>query len=189
MACAQFFGANGEVYFYSTEDQTRKFVYHVKEDESGLERRCWIRMAIFTALDRTGNSWRFTRAPQWNFTPRAVAPRPTTVCSICGTAGGENRAITPPSVSCSPEGKFLYLNIRVAAQIYAVPLQPGRSLPPLPASVIRSVAEAGAFAGSASDSGGASFCGSEPNGLRVPQGHKASQHLSDSRALRRFLRI
>jgi hypothetical protein len=72
---------------------------------------------------------------------------PVTVCVICGAAGGENRAITPPSVSWSPDAKFLYLNIRPAFRIYAVPLQPGRNLPPLPASGIRSIEDAAALPG------------------------------------------
>jgi hypothetical protein len=50
-------------------------------------------------------------------------------------------------VTWSADGKFLYLNLRAAFQIYAVPIPPGRSLPPLPASGIRSLEEAAALPG------------------------------------------
>ena len=50
-------------------------------------------------------------------------------------------------MSWSADGKFLYLNLRAAGQIYVVPLQPGRNLPPLPASGIRSLEEAAALPG------------------------------------------
>jgi hypothetical protein len=62
-------------------------------------------------------------------------------------AAGENRRTTPPSVSWSPDGRFLYLNIRAAFQINAVPLQPGRILPPLPEGGIRSPRDAAALPG------------------------------------------
>src|SRR5260370_33171175 len=79
--------------------------------------------------------------------PPADGGSPSAVCTVCGAAGGENRGITPPGLSWSADGKFLYLNIRQAGQIYAVPLQPGRNLPPLPLGGIRSVADAAALPG------------------------------------------
>ena len=140
------FGANGDVYFYGTEDQTRKFIYRVKEDGSGLEKALPDPVGYFYGVSPDAKFLAVYTGAAVELYP-AGGGSPTTVCSICGAAGGENRAITPPSVSWSPDGKFLYLNIRVAFQIYAVPLAPGRSLPPLPASGIRSVAEAAALPG------------------------------------------
>src|SRR5262249_49767275 len=79
--------------------------------------------------------------------PTAGGP-PTAVCTaICGAAGGENRGITPPVVSWSRDGNFLYVNVRRGSEIVAVPLSPGRNLPPLPASGVRTVAEAEALPG------------------------------------------
>jgi hypothetical protein len=60
-------------------------------------------------------------------------------------------------VNWSPDGKFLYLNFQ--GFIYAIPLRPGQTLPPIPASGFRTkedvaalpgarlIPEQGAFAG------------------------------------------
>ncbi len=72
---------------------------------------------------------------------------PTTVTKICGAAGGENRGTTPPCVSWSPNGEFLYVNGREVGQVYAFPLLPGRILPTLPLTGIRSAEEALAVPG------------------------------------------
>jgi hypothetical protein len=45
----------------------------------------------------------------------------------------------PPGVSWSPDGKFLYM--KFPDSIYAVPLHPGKMLPPIPASGFRSKEE------------------------------------------------
>jgi hypothetical protein len=52
---------------------------------------------------------------------------------VCGTLGADHRGITPPVVRWSRDGKFLYLTFEwTTRETFAVPLQPGRSLPPLP---------------------------------------------------------
>jgi eukaryotic-like serine/threonine-protein kinase len=56
----------------------------------------------------------------------------TLICKGCGTAGEEQRGVTPPLVSWSPDGKFLYAHGPPARESYAVPLPPGRFLPALP---------------------------------------------------------
>jgi len=82
---------------------------------------------------------------------------------------GENRGITPPAVSWSPDGKFLYLNLRAASQIYVVPLQPGRNLPPLPASGIRSLEDAAALPGKRAILESRAFVGANPSIYAFPR--------------------
>ena len=72
---------------------------------------------------------------------------PTLICSGCATTGGENRGITPPLLSWSPDGKFLYLHRSNSRETYSVPLRPGQILPPLPASGLGSISDAGALPG------------------------------------------
>jgi hypothetical protein len=50
-------------------------------------------------------------------------------------------------VSWSADGRLLYLNDRSADRIYAVPLEPGRDLPPLPAGGLQSMTDAAAWPG------------------------------------------
>jgi sugar lactone lactonase YvrE len=56
----------------------------------------------------------------------------TLICKGCGTAGEENRGVTPPLLSWSPDRKFLYVHSTGTRQSYAVPLPPGQLVPPLP---------------------------------------------------------
>jgi hypothetical protein len=66
-------------------------------------------------------------------------------------------------VSWSPDGKFLYLNLRIASQIVAVPLEPGRNLPPLPASGIRSLEDAARLPGARVIAEERAFLGPSPS--------------------------
>ena len=141
-----FFDAKGEVFFQGAEDQTGNFIYRVREDGSGLQKAIPNRVNYFYDVSPDGKS-----VAVWAGGPVLVYPTaggsPTTVGTICAAAGGENRGTTPPCVSWSPDGKFLYLNVRIAGQICVVPLQPGRNLPQLPASGVGSAAEAAALPG------------------------------------------
>jgi len=144
-ALRTFFGAKGEVFFLGAEGETKRFIYRVREDGSGLQK------AI------PNPSYAYDVSPDgkavavWADGPVRVYSTdggpPITVSAVCAAAGGEYRGITPPCVSWSPDGKFLYLNDRTAGQIYAVPLQPGRNLPPLPAAGISSAQQATALPG------------------------------------------
>jgi Tol biopolymer transport system component len=146
-ATRTFFGANGDVYFLGLEDETKKFVYRVSEDGSGLQKALPDPVAYFYDVSPDAKSLAVLMGKVGVHIVPVNGGRPAPVCTICGAAGGENRAITPPAVSWSADGKFLYLNLRAAFQIYAVPIPSGRSLPPLPASGIRSLEEAAALPG------------------------------------------
>ena len=56
---------------------------------------------------------------------------PRVLCPYCGTAGDENRGVTPPLVRWSHDGKFLYLHAVTTRQTYVVPLRDGELLPQL----------------------------------------------------------
>jgi hypothetical protein len=65
------------------------------------------------------------------------------ICESCGTAGVEDRGITPPMVSWSRDGKRLYFHETYEHETkspvtYVIPLQPGRIVPDLPATGLES---------------------------------------------------
>jgi hypothetical protein len=141
-----FFGRNGDVYFLGAEDETKRFVYRVKENGDGLQKAIPDPVSYFYDVSPDAKSLAVLVGTDIRIHP-ADGGSPAAICTLCGAAGGENRGTTPPAVSWSPDGKFLYLNDRAQHQICAIPLQPGRSLPPLPVSGFGSLAEAAALPG------------------------------------------
>jgi len=168
-ATRTFFGANGDVYFLGLEDETKKFVYRVREDGSALQKALPNPVAYFYDVSPDAKSLAVLDGAIFVQVYSTDGGSPTTVCTICGAAGGENRGITPPAVSWSPDGKFLYLNLRAAAQIYAVPLQPGRNLPPLPTSGIVSLDDAAALPEARVIREERAFAGPSPSVYAVPR--------------------
>ena len=57
---------------------------------------------------------------------------PKMLCAQCGTAGEEQRGVTPALVRWSSDGRTLYLYGVGARATYAVALPPGAMVPPLP---------------------------------------------------------
>jgi sugar lactone lactonase YvrE len=71
----------------------------------------------------------------------------TLICRGCGTAGEENRGVTPPLLSWSPDQKFLYVHSTGKQRTYAVPLRPGQALPPLSEKGLVRLSDAANFPG------------------------------------------
>ena len=75
------------------------------------------------------------------------------ICDYCGTAGGENRGITPPMVSWSRDGKRVCVKETPSGRenptckTYVIPLPPGRTMVDMPASRFRPEADAVAAVG------------------------------------------
>jgi Tol biopolymer transport system component len=66
----------------------------------------------------------------------------TLLCTQCGTAGEEQRGVTPSLVRWSSDGRTLYLHDVRARLTYAVPLPPGAMVPPLPDKGFFTIGEA-----------------------------------------------
>jgi len=124
-----FFGAPGEVVFGSQE--TTMFVYRIKEDGSELQKLLPTPMLIPFGVSPDGR-WIPAQTPN-QFGDSTVYPAgsssPTRICGDCSQPQGTE--FIPPPVSWTPDGKFVYL--KFASSIYAIPLQPGQMLPPIPA--------------------------------------------------------
>jgi hypothetical protein len=69
---------------------------------------------------------------------------PRVLCVPC-TSGNNVERTGSPAVSWSPDGKFFYLKFQES--IYAIPLHPGKMLPPIPASGFRSKEDVAALPG------------------------------------------
>ena len=147
-AVRTFCGAQGDVFFLGAEDAIKRFVYRVKEDGSGLQKALPNPVGYFYDVSPDAKSLAVLVGTAIQvFSTNGGAPTDVCVSAICGAAGGENRSITPPSMTWSANGKFIYFNLRTAGKICAVPLPTGQNLPVLPASGIHSVEEAARLPG------------------------------------------
>ena len=93
---------------------------------------------------------------------------PVLICSGCATAGEENRGVTPPLVSWSPDATFLYVHAATTRQTYAVPLKPGQLVPSLPASGIASLEAAADLPGARVIPDQRAFIGPSPSVYAFP---------------------
>jgi serine/threonine protein kinase/WD40 repeat protein len=116
------------------------YLYHVNEDGTGLQKLLPGQVAFLYAISPDGNA-----VSVWVGSDVYVdaydGSSQTLICRGCGTAGEENRGVTPALLSWSPDQKFLYVHTR-ARQTYAVPLRPGQLLPPLPSGGLARLGDA-----------------------------------------------
>lgn len=126
-----YFGAPGEVIFEGSENR-KPFIFRVKEDGSALEKIVQTPFLISQGVSPDGrwvpaqdsSSWgALVLYPVGNGAPRRV-------CTACSMPQGTDPV--PPSMKWTPDRRFVYL--KFATSTYAIPLQPGEVLPPLPSS-------------------------------------------------------
>jgi serine/threonine protein kinase len=135
-ARAAFFGAPGEVVFAGEGD----FVYRVKDDGSELQKIIPAPMLHLFGVSPDG---------RWVPAAEGAIPDKRNELVVYPTGGGLPTLICkcyppqpidigprPPYLSWTPDGRFLYL--KFIASTYAIPLQPGQLLPPIPASGFQS---------------------------------------------------
>jgi eukaryotic-like serine/threonine-protein kinase len=130
-----YFGAPGEVVF-DGEENAATFTYRIKEDGSELEKMLPTPNLSVFGVSPDGR-WVSAETPT-RFGATMVYPAgggsPTPVCGGCSPPQGPD--IVPARLRWTPDGRFLYL--KFAASTYAIPLQPGQMLPPIPSSGFRS---------------------------------------------------
>ncbi|OFW25943.1 MAG: hypothetical protein A3H97_12485 [Acidobacteria bacterium RIFCSPLOWO2_02_FULL_65_29] len=130
-----YFGASGEVAFTGVENGV--FVIYRVQDDGGQWQK----------IISTPNLFPFGVSPDGRWVPAAEGPTPekrnelmvypagggspTLICRCYPPPNIDNGPM-PPQMSWTPDGRFLYL--KFAASTYAIPLQPGQMLPPIPAS-------------------------------------------------------
>jgi hypothetical protein len=152
-----FFGEGGDVLFMGRE-KTNIFLYRVKDDGSALPQVVPAPLYKGRPLDLTNGPASISSDGKWvvqqggierGWGAVVVYPvsggSPTLVCAACAVPPNFERGWQDLYVDWTPDGKFLYLNFR--GSVYAIPLRPGQSLPPVPASGFRTAQEVGALPG------------------------------------------
>jgi len=129
----------------SLETAATPFLYHVNGDGSELRKVVPNHVLFLYGISPDGE-W----LAVWEEKASAIAffssdgTRRIVMCETCGTAGGEDRGITPPMVSWSRDGKRFYLHETPTSgdselvKTYVIALQTGRMVPDLPASGFQS---------------------------------------------------
>ena len=135
------FGHNNDAYFLGGE-RGSPHLNHITLDGSGLEQVVPEPVTYLYSISPDGK-WLGVWIGMSVRLLAADGSRQIDLCTGCATAGGEYRGITPTMISWSRDQKFVYLHFPFESlQTVAVSLQPGEILPPVPATGIRSVADA-----------------------------------------------
>jgi serine/threonine protein kinase/Tol biopolymer transport system component len=149
-ALQAFFGAAGDV-FFAAQDKEGTFVYRVSGDGSGLQTVIPHPVDFLYGVSPDGTHVAVWTSLPTNQRPNAVmmypvnGGAPTVVCSNdCAYRSGNT---SPQEVSWSPDGRRLFLALMGGGTVFAIPLSPGRMLPPLPSAGLQSVEEAAALPG------------------------------------------
>jgi len=138
------FDPHGGVVFVGAENGIA-YLYHVNDDGTGLRKLLPEPVLFLYAISPDGKAVAVWSANGTNGDVEVVAydgSAKTLVCKGCGTAGEENRGVTPALLSWSMDQKFLYVHSTRTRQSYAVPLRPGQLLPPLPPGGLASLGDA-----------------------------------------------
>jgi len=155
-----YFGAPGEVVF-SGGEKGELFIYRVKEDGSELQKMIPTPMVFPYGVSPDGQWIPGQVAPQ--FTDLMVyatgQASPTLICEGCAAPQGPD--LIPSPLSWTPDRKFLYL--KFAESMYAIPLQKGQVLPPIPASGFQSKEAVAALPGARLVAEGSVWPGPNPS--------------------------
>jgi hypothetical protein len=157
-----FFGANGDVFFSAQESGGKRYIYRIREDGSGFQKAFPNPINYLYDVSPDGKFVAAWAASVVQLFPNDGGP-PVNASKVCAAAGGENRGTTPPCLTWSPNGRYIYLNDRVGGRIFAVPISRGRDLPPLPAGGIASATDVAAVPGSVVIKQRYAFVGADPS--------------------------
>lgn len=158
------FGAGVDVVFAARE-RGKNFIYHIKGDGTGLRK-------IVAASNLLGVSPDGQWVAAWMSGPTDELPNAaliypvaggsaTLLCGKCGPPPIFERGPWPSPVSWSPDGRFLYLDLHGAP--YAIPLRAAQSLPPIPATGLRTEQDIAALPGARRIPQARAFPGPEPS--------------------------
>ena len=145
------------------------YLYHVNDDGSGPQKLLPGQINFLYAISPDGKAvavW--ARNGDVEVDPYDGSS-PTVICQHCGTAGEENRGVTPPLVSWSPDRKFIYLHASATRQTYAVPLRPGQLVPVLPAEGLAHLSDAANLPGAKAFPEPRAYGGPDPSVYAYPR--------------------
>jgi Tol biopolymer transport system component len=134
------FGPDGNVYFVEGGITGRGQLSRIKPDGSGLERLARDPARYLYDVSPDGK-WGAVWTTGEDIKLYSLEGRPAiSVCSFCGTVGAEKRGVTPPALTWSRSGKYLYLHAAwTSRETYVIPLLAGEVLPPLPPEGLQTI--------------------------------------------------
>jgi hypothetical protein len=126
-----YFGQPDEVVFEGNDKGT-PYIFRVREDGTGLQRMIEKPFLISQSVSPDGQWLPAQDSSAWGALVLypARGGTPVRVCNGCSAPQGTDPV--PPSMKWTPDKKFVYLKYETST--YAIPLRPGESLPPIPAS-------------------------------------------------------
>ena len=127
-------------------DRRSPFLYQIREDGTAPKKVMPQPMTFLYAVSPDGKAiavWEGSSV----FVHSRDGTRSTLICNGCATAGEENRGVTPPEVSWSPDGAFIYMHSAPARRTYTIPLAPGQHVPALPPSGLTTITQAAQLPG------------------------------------------
>jgi Tol biopolymer transport system component len=142
------FGSDGNVYFVEGGISARGQISRIKPDGTGLVRLVGDPVRFLYDVSPDGK-WAAVWTAGQDVKLYSLEGRPAiNVCTFCGTVGAEKRGVTPPVLTWSRSGKYVYLHSAWTSRAtYVIPLFPGEVLPPLPAGGVQSASEIPALRG------------------------------------------
>ncbi len=140
------FGANGAIFFAGREGG-KEFLYRINSDGSDLSKVVPEPVSYLYSISPDDRYLAI-----WVDVAVLIQPvdgsAPIRICDACGTAGEENRGVTPPLVSWSPDQKFVYFHYPESTQAtFAFALPEGKYVPDIPAGGLGTSDQAAALPG------------------------------------------
>jgi serine/threonine protein kinase len=136
------FGSDGNVYFVEGGIAGHGQLSRIKPDGSDLVRLARAPARYLYDVSPDGK-WAAVWTTGQDVKLYSTEGRPPiSVCTFCGTVGAEKRGVTPPVLTWSRSGKYVYLHSAwTSRETYVIPLLPGEVLPPLPPEGLQSVGQ------------------------------------------------
>ena len=156
-----YFGAPGEVVFEGSEKGT-PYIYRIREDGSDLQKIIPKPFLVSQSVSPDGRWVPAQDSSAWGVLvlyPAAGGGSPIRVCNGCSMPQGTDPV--PPSMKWTADRKFVYLKFEDST--YAIPLQPGQLLPPIPASGFPSKEAVAALPGARLVADGNVYPGPDPS--------------------------
>ena len=161
------FDPHGGVLFVGGE-KGDYYLYHVNDDGTGLRKLLPGTVSFLYAISPDGKALAVWVGSDV-YVEAYDGSAQTLICKGCGTAGEENRGVTPALLNWSPDQKFLYVHISGTRQTWSVPLRPGQLTPPLPPEGFAGLKDAAKLPGAMAFPEPRAFGGADPSVYAYPR--------------------
>jgi Tol biopolymer transport system component len=163
------FGPTGDVVFAGGQTKDSLFLYRITADGKGLTKLVPNQVLFVYDVSPDGK-W----VSAWEGNSVVIYATDggsrRLICERCGTAGEENRGVTPPLVKWSRDGKYLYFHTTESRATYVVALPPGQMVPSMPDGGFTSILEAARALGGKPIPDQRAFAGPDPSTYVFPRG-------------------